>query len=454
MSTQLEGPTTRQADKHVRAPSQNENCWPKFASPGCLGQTANMQTMKRTFLGLSRIHAVAIVCEGAAHRVGPASRRSPSSFPSLTKRWAPREIKISSARPLGDDVRDRRDACPTAWIRLSGAVAAAVLITQPLTARAQTNDPAQVSAAAKAGDLKAQRALALMYFTGQGLPQDLSAAVKWTRQAAEGGLAEAQNDLGQCYATGRSVTLDSAEAARWYRKAADQGFAPAQLQLARCYEQATGVPLDLKQSVKWYRKAAEQGNLAAQIALGRAYYLGHGIKQNAREAVTWLRKAAEQGEPVAQYYVGRCYELGDALPQDTSLAATWYRKAADQGQVAAQNALGMCYVRGEGVPQSYPEALKWLRQAAERGYSAGQYQLGLCCLKALGMKQDRVEAYIWLNLAAAQGEGSAAKLRDELADQLTREQVDEAQARARAFVPGQPWPAPPTAAASTNAPAP
>jgi TPR repeat protein len=61
-------------------------------------------------------------------------------------------------------------------------------------------------------------------------------------------------------------------------------------------------------------------------------------------------------------------------------------------------------------------------------------------LQALGLAQDRLEAYFWLNLSAAGGNGSAAKLRDELLEQLPREQIAVAQARARAFVPAKPVP--------------
>ena len=48
-----------------------------------------------------------------------------------------------------------------------------------------------------------------------------------------------------------------------------------------------------------------------------------------------------------------------------------------------------------------------------------------------GVQQDYVSAHMWLNLAAATGGENARKARDGVAANMTREQIAEAQARAR-----------------------
>jgi 8-amino-7-oxononanoate synthase len=48
-----------------------------------------------------------------AHNVGQASRLSPTSIPCLPAKWGPATDEEIGAEPLSDDVRDRRDACPT-----------------------------------------------------------------------------------------------------------------------------------------------------------------------------------------------------------------------------------------------------------------------------------------------------------------------------------------------------
>ena len=48
-----------------------------------------------------------------------------------------------------------------------------------------------------------------------------------------------------------------------------------------------------------------------------------------------------------------------------------------------------------------------------------------------GVPQDYVTAHMWLNLAAATGNEDARKAREIVAASMTREQIAEAQARAR-----------------------
>ena len=49
----------------------------------------------------------------------------------------------------------------------------------------------------------------------------------------------------------------------------------------------------------------------------------------------------------------------------------------------------------------------------------------------LGVTQDYVTAHAWLNLAAAQGNDEAAAVRDEIAAQITSQQLSAAQDLAR-----------------------
>ena len=49
----------------------------------------------------------------------------------------------------------------------------------------------------------------------------------------------------------------------------------------------------------------------------------------------------------------------------------------------------------------------------------------------LGVPQDYISAHMWLNLAAAKGYEDARKAREIVAASMTREQIAEAQARAR-----------------------
>src|SRR5262249_39702896 len=79
------------------------------------------------------------------------------------------------------------------------------------------------------GMAAAQNNLGLMYYSGQGVPQDFAEAMKWYRLAAGQGDARAQNNLGFMYYSGQGVPQNFAEAMKWYRVAADQGHDMAQV---------------------------------------------------------------------------------------------------------------------------------------------------------------------------------------------------------------------------------
>lgn len=70
------------------------------------------------------------------------------------------------------------------------------------------------------GDPKAQTALGLAYYHGQGVPQDYGAAAAWYRRAADQGYPYAQGLLGYLYFTGQGVYQDYIEAHFWLNLAA------------------------------------------------------------------------------------------------------------------------------------------------------------------------------------------------------------------------------------------
>ena len=113
---------------------------------------------------------------------------------------------------------------------------------------------------AEAGDASAQFILGVMYFTGQGVPQDDAEAVKWYRLAADQGNANAQSFLGDMYESGKGVPQDDAEAVKWYRLAADQGLANAQALLGIMYVQGNGVLKDNVMAHMWFNIASASGN--------------------------------------------------------------------------------------------------------------------------------------------------------------------------------------------------
>ena len=140
-----------------------------------------------------------------------------------------------------------------------------------------------------------------------------------------------------------------------------------------------------------------------------------------------LLARAEQGDARGQGLLGFMYQQGQSVPRDYEKAAHWFRKAnADR-----QASLGAMYAKGKGVPRDATKRAHWYRKAAEQGYDRGQAELGSMYQYGDGVLQGYVQAYAWYNLAAAGGYEGARKIRDELLERMSPEQVAEAQALSR-----------------------
>ncbi len=116
-----------------------------------------------------------------------------------------------------------------------------------------------------------------------------------------------------------------------------------------------------------------------------------------------------------------------------SKAATWLRQAAEEGHVRAQLTLGILHENGSGVIQDYEQALAWYRRAAVQGDAVAMYRVGSMLSQGIGADKDLIEAYAWCNIAAARGYQEAATDRHRIANQLSAEEIKEAQQQSRIF---------------------
>ena len=73
-------------------------------------------------------------------------------------------------------------------------------------------------------------------------------------------------------------------------------------------------------------------------------------------------------------------------------------------------------------------------RAASAGRVDAQYELGLLYSTGQGAPADYVAAHMWLNIASAKGNLEARRLRAELAGDMSRDQIAEAQRRAREWL--------------------
>ena len=164
------------------------------------------------------------------------------------------------------------------------------------------------------------------------------------------------------------------------------------------------------------------------------------VSLGAEQVPRGLQERADRGDPQAQTELGSRYYAGRGVPQDDAAAVRWTRLAAEQGHAPAQYNLGLLYFRSRGVLGDDAEAARWYRAAAEQGYAPGQGGLGYMYAYGAGVERDPVRAYMWLELARTGADSDFtrelyARQRDELASEMTAEQVGEAQRLAREWTP-------------------
>lgn len=129
-------------------------------------------------------------------------------------------------------------------------------------------------------------------------------AVQLLTPLATAGNSLAQYRLGMMYYHGNGVPEDEKQAIFWWKKAAAQGYAEAMFQLGSAFlfgsQTARFVPDPDREAATWYFQAASAGHAEAQYHLGLLFLAGKGVIDNREEAARWLRKAASQGHPEAK----------------------------------------------------------------------------------------------------------------------------------------------------------
>ena len=103
-------------------------------------------------------------------------------------------------------------------------------------------------------------------------------------------------------------------------------------------------------------------------------------------------------------------------------------------QIRQKHNLGVLHTKGVGVPLDFLSAYKLFKEAADEGLPQSQLNVGIALQSGMGAKKDFVGAYKYYTLAAAQGLPTAASARDNLAQFLTRFQIQAGQRMANGFM--------------------
>lgn len=120
---------------------------------------------------------------------------------------------------------------------------------------------------AQRGYPPAQYRLGSMYHKGEGVEEDLGAALIQYYVAADREEPRAAYILGCMHCMGEGVEEDPGQGARWFRLSAEWGYAPAQFSLGTMYASGTDIPRDSREAMKWFLLAAVQGHQQALLDL-------------------------------------------------------------------------------------------------------------------------------------------------------------------------------------------
>lgn len=224
---------------------------------------------------------------------------------------------------------------------------------------------------AKTGDIYAQSELAYLYYTGIGVEQDSTLALKWWTQAADAGDWYSAYLMKAFYALGKNVRQDFNKAIEFLKNGAERGCVKLEYELAKAYYQDEYGQCDFVEAMKWFKKAYEGGLGDAACKLGQMYRLGQGVEVDLDESFRWMTKSAEKGSTEGYYYLGECYECGYGTSIDFDKAKEWHLKAAQNREVLSMSSL--CLI--EQQLGNYDEAIRWIEKALEMDLSSDMREL-------------------------------------------------------------------------------
>ena len=174
--------------------------------------------------------------------------------------------------------------------------------------------------------------------------------------------------------------------------------------------------------------AASSGDPKALFQIGMRYSDGDDVKRNMTESAKWFQRSAESGFAPAQYSIGSLYEKGIGVKRDITKASNWYEKAAIQGNARAMHNLAVIHAMGNPpeVQPNMDKAVTWFQKAAVLGIKDSQFNLGILYGQGMGVPQNLIESYKWFALAAKTGDSDANKKRDEVANAMDPDDLDDA----------------------------
>lgn len=214
-----------------------------------------------------------------------------------------------------------------------------------------------------------EAAIATYFLYGTGVTRDAIRAKEWFEYALERKDNQRLNALymlGLMYFSNDGVQQDINKALDYLYQASDAGHLPSMALLGRAHvEGGLGVSKDVKSGLSMLEKAANGGDVSASVYLGKMYAKGIGVDSNIERAMKWYEQAALAGDAHSQYVLGLAHMEGEGVIKDKQKAFNWLKLSAGQNHVNAMLMLSVCYSTGCGTEQNADLAEVWKKKAIE-----------------------------------------------------------------------------------------
>jgi TPR repeat protein len=209
---------------------------------------------------------------------------------------------------------------------------------------------------------------------------DRTKAYEAYRVAGESGSVTAQIQSATMLARGDGVAQDVPAALSVLEENAARGDTRALLALAQLHETGAGeaLPANADRAFGYYDTAAKRGSMTATLTVARMTLEGRGTKADPAAAVAMLEAAGARGESGAlvllgEYYAGLVVADGS---RDLAKALAQYDRAAAMGSRTGTLRASMMKIRGEGTTKDVDGGIAMLRTLAESGEADAWLTLG------------------------------------------------------------------------------
>lgn len=161
------------------------------------------------------------------------------------------------------------------------------------------------------------------------------------------------------------------------------------------------------------------------------YQRGHYL-----EAIEYWKKAAAAGDAGSAYRLSEEFFDAKIVKRDLKTAFKYLQQAAKGNDARAITDLASLYDYGTGVPKNRKKAAELYLRAANMGMPAAMFNAAAMLETGEGVTMDKVEAYKFYLLSRDQGFAPFAnKALEEMAANMTVEQIAEAEELADNFIP-------------------